>query len=119
MDQFELRRKVFALAEDREAVRDAFAFFFAKDESIINGSRIFTSVADKCQYTLLVTRSDTDLPKHKGIALFLVPIDDAAVQRRPDRLAADLEASICPPGPMGRVKGSACSPRAAPSWLIS
>jgi 3-oxocholest-4-en-26-oyl-CoA dehydrogenase alpha subunit len=173
------------------------------DEWVLNGSKIFTTGAQNSQYTFLITRSDPDLPKHKGITMFLVPlatpgveiqgiwafsgertnivyygdvrisdryriggvndgwsvlhgpldaehsiggksdglddlsigraflrpleaaldtaidwanetnrpdggrpIDDPSVQLRLGRVAAELEAGICTPGPLGRVKGS-------------
>jgi alkylation response protein AidB-like acyl-CoA dehydrogenase len=55
------------------AVRDG-------DEWIINGSKIFTTGAQWCQYCFLVTRTDPDRPKHKGLTMFLLPMDSAGVQ---------------------------------------
>src|SRR5579863_863237 len=55
------------------AVRDG-------DEWVINGSKIFTTGAQNCQYTFLITRSDPDLPKHKGLTMFLVPLSSPGVQ---------------------------------------
>jgi len=55
------------------AVRDG-------DEWVINGSKIFTTGAQNCQYTFLITRSDPDLPKHKGLTMFLVPLSTPGVQ---------------------------------------
>src|ERR1700729_3464056 len=42
------------------AVRDG-------DEWVINGQKIFTTNAQHSQYTFLITRTDPDLPKHKGL----------------------------------------------------
>ena len=55
------------------AVRDG-------DEWVINGSKIFTTGAQNCQYTFLITRTDPDLPKHKGLTMFLVPLDTPGVE---------------------------------------
>jgi 3-oxocholest-4-en-26-oyl-CoA dehydrogenase alpha subunit len=50
------------------------------DEWVINGSKIFTTGAHNCQYTFLITRTDPDLPKHKGLTMFLVPLDVPGVE---------------------------------------
>jgi alkylation response protein AidB-like acyl-CoA dehydrogenase len=55
------------------AVRDG-------DEWVINGSKIFTTGAHNCQYTFLITRTDPDLPKHKGLTMFLVPLHVPGVE---------------------------------------
>jgi alkylation response protein AidB-like acyl-CoA dehydrogenase len=55
------------------AVRDG-------DEWVINGSKIFTTGAQWCQYCFLITRTDPDLPKHKGLTMFLLPMDTAGVE---------------------------------------
>jgi len=43
------------------------------DDYIINGSKIFTSGANDADYIWLACRTDTEVPKHKGITLILVP----------------------------------------------
>jgi 3-oxocholest-4-en-26-oyl-CoA dehydrogenase alpha subunit len=50
------------------AVRDG-------DGWIINGSKMFTTGAHKCQYVFLITNTDPDAPKHKSLTMFLVPLD--------------------------------------------
>ena len=45
------------------------------DEWVINGQKMFTSGAEIASYVLLLTRTDPDAPKHKGLTLFLVPTD--------------------------------------------
>jgi alkylation response protein AidB-like acyl-CoA dehydrogenase len=50
------------------AVRDG-------DEWVLSGSKMFTTGAHNCQYTFLITRTDLALPKHRGLTLFLVPLD--------------------------------------------
>ncbi len=50
------------------AVRDG-------DAWVINGSKMFTTGAHNCQYVFLITNTDPDAPKHKGLSMFLVPLD--------------------------------------------
>jgi hypothetical protein len=47
------------------------------DEWVINGQKMWTSLAHFCDYTWLAVRTDPDAPKkHKGISIFLVPNND-------------------------------------------
>lgn len=55
------------------AVRDG-------DEWVLNGSKIFTTGAQQCQFTFLITRTDPDAPKHKGMTMFLVPLASTGVE---------------------------------------
>src|ERR1700761_7735036 len=50
------------------------------DEWVINGSKIFTTGAQNCQYTFLITRTDPELPKHRGLTMFLVPLASPGVE---------------------------------------
>ncbi|MET7400594.1 acyl-CoA dehydrogenase family protein [Dactylosporangium sp. NPDC005572] len=50
---------------------------------VINGAKMFTTGAQHCQYCFLVTRTNTEVPKHKGITTFLVPLDRAGIEIRP------------------------------------
>ncbi|MDY0012767.1 MAG: acyl-CoA dehydrogenase [Rhodocyclaceae bacterium] len=49
-------------------VRDA-------DHWIIDGQKIFTTAANVADYIFLLVRTDPQAPKHKGLSLFLVPMD--------------------------------------------
>ncbi len=42
------------------------------DHFIINGAKVFNSQIDLADRTVLVTRTDTEVPNHKGISLFFV-----------------------------------------------
>ena len=63
-------------AAKTRAVRDG-------DEWVINGQKMFTSGAELADYVLLLTRTDPDVPKHKGLTLFLVPLKVPGVEIQP------------------------------------
>jgi alkylation response protein AidB-like acyl-CoA dehydrogenase len=51
---------------------------------LINGQKMFTSGSEFASYVMLIARTDPDVPKHKGLTLFLVPIkDNPGVEIRP------------------------------------
>jgi 3-oxocholest-4-en-26-oyl-CoA dehydrogenase alpha subunit len=58
------------------AVRDG-------DEWVINGQKIFTSMAQHATHVFLLTRTDPTLAKHKGLTLFLVPLSAPGFERQP------------------------------------
>ncbi|MGI9591797.1 MAG: acyl-CoA dehydrogenase family protein [Myxococcota bacterium] len=43
------------------------------DHWVINGAKMWTSLADHADYIWLAARTDPQAPKHKGISMFLVP----------------------------------------------
>jgi alkylation response protein AidB-like acyl-CoA dehydrogenase len=51
------------------AVRDG-------EEWVINGQKMFTTNAHIADYAFLLTRTNTDVAKHKGLTMFLVPLKD-------------------------------------------
>ena len=53
------------------------------DEFVINGSKIWTSLAHLAQRMILLARTDPDAPKHKGISYFLLDMDTPGVTIRP------------------------------------
>lgn len=55
------------------AVRDG-------DEWVISGSKMFTTNGHIADYVLLLTRTNTDVPKHKGLTTFLVPMKQPGVE---------------------------------------
>ena len=50
------------------AVRDG-------DEYVINGEKLYTSAIQYADYVWLAARTDPDAAKHKGLSVFIVPVD--------------------------------------------
>jgi alkylation response protein AidB-like acyl-CoA dehydrogenase len=49
------------------------------DEWLINGEKMFTSLAQVSDYVFLLTRTNTEVKKHKGLTMFLVPMSTPGV----------------------------------------
>lgn len=57
------------------------------DEWVVNGQKVWTSGGRHADYALLITRSDWDVPKHRGITFFWFPMRQDGVEVRPLRQA--------------------------------
>ncbi|WP_029136451.1 acyl-CoA dehydrogenase family protein [Nakamurella lactea] len=53
------------------------------DEWVINGSKIWNSMAQRSTHEWLCVRTDPNAPKHRGISVIMVPIDAPGVRIRP------------------------------------
>jgi alkylation response protein AidB-like acyl-CoA dehydrogenase len=53
------------------------------DEFVINGSKIWTSLAHFAEWIILLVRTDQDAPKHRGISYLLVDMKTQGVEVRP------------------------------------
>jgi acyl-CoA dehydrogenase len=53
------------------------------DDWVINGQKIWTSGAHYSDYGILVTRSDPNVPKHKGLTYFFLSMKSPGVEVRP------------------------------------
>ena len=63
-------------AASTRAVRDG-------DEWVINGQKIFTTMAHEARWVMLLTRTNLEAPKHRGLTVFLVPLDAPGVEIHP------------------------------------
>ena len=52
------------------------------DEWVINGQKVWTTQGDDADYCFLLTRTDPDAPKHRGISYLLVPMRQPGVEVR-------------------------------------
>jgi alkylation response protein AidB-like acyl-CoA dehydrogenase len=48
----------------------------------LSGQKVWTTNAQFASYGLLLARTDSDVPKHKGLTMFIVPIDGVGVTVR-------------------------------------
>ncbi len=55
------------------------------DEWVINGQKVWTTVAHVSRWGMIVARTDPDQPKHRGMTYFLVDMQAAGVEVRPLR----------------------------------
>ncbi len=58
------------------------------DDWIINGQKVWTSGAHYSDYGILVTRSDPNVPKHKGLTFFFLDMKSPGVEARPIKQAS-------------------------------
>ncbi|HXH57191.1 acyl-CoA dehydrogenase [Iamia sp.] len=50
---------------------------------VVNGQKMFTTLAHESQYVFLLTRTDTGVAKHRGLTMFVVPMDSAGISVTP------------------------------------
>lgn len=58
----------------------------AGDHFIVNGSKIWTTNGDKCDWIFAIVRTDRSAPKHLGISFLLIDMDQPGVKPRPIKL---------------------------------
>jgi alkylation response protein AidB-like acyl-CoA dehydrogenase len=56
------------------------------DDYVISGHKVWTSYSDVADWCLLLARTDHDVPKHKGISAFAVPMRQPGIEQRPLRM---------------------------------
>lgn len=60
----------------------------------IDGQKIFTTAGNLAQYIFLLVRTNPDVPKHKGLSLFLVPMDLPGISLQPVHTLQDERTNI-------------------------
>lgn len=55
------------------------------DTWIVNGQKVWTSLAHRAKWGLLLARTDPNMPKHKGLTYFVIDMHGEGVQTRPLR----------------------------------
>jgi alkylation response protein AidB-like acyl-CoA dehydrogenase len=50
---------------------------------VIDGQKMFTTMAHEAHYVFLLCRSNLEAPKHKGMTMFLVPMDTPGIEITP------------------------------------
>ena len=55
------------------------------DEWIVTGQKVWTSGADVADRGMLVARTSWDVPKHRGLTYFVIPMDQPGIEVRPIR----------------------------------
>src|SRR5207248_748604 len=61
------------------------------DDWIVNGQKIWTSGAHYSDYGLLITRTDPNVPKHKGLTMFFLDMKSKGVEVRPIKQANGMQ----------------------------
>ena len=56
------------------------------DEFLVTGHKIWTSYSDVADWCLLLARTDPDVPKHKGLSAFAVPMHQPGIEQHPIRM---------------------------------
>jgi alkylation response protein AidB-like acyl-CoA dehydrogenase len=53
------------------------------DEWVLNGQKVWTTLAHVCEYGVIIARTNPDAPKHAGISMFIVDLRAPGVEIRP------------------------------------
>jgi alkylation response protein AidB-like acyl-CoA dehydrogenase len=53
------------------------------DEYVLHGHKVWTSYSDDADWCFLLARTDHDVPKHKGISAFAMPMHQDGIEQRP------------------------------------
>jgi alkylation response protein AidB-like acyl-CoA dehydrogenase len=56
------------------------------DEYVITGHKVWTSYSDAADYCVVLARTDSTVPKHRGLSAFAVPMRQPGIEQRPLRM---------------------------------
>jgi alkylation response protein AidB-like acyl-CoA dehydrogenase len=56
------------------------------DDYVVTGHKIWTSYSDEAEWCLLLARTDPEVPQHRGISAFALPMAQPGIERRPLRM---------------------------------
>lgn len=60
----------------------------------INGQKMWTTLAHTAAHCLLLTRTNPDVAKHRGLTMFLVPLDTPGITMQPIHTIADERTNV-------------------------
>ena len=63
----------------RERVREG-------SEYVVTGHKVWTSYSDAADWCLVLARTDPELPKHRGLSAFVIPMRQPGIEQRPLRM---------------------------------
>jgi len=53
------------------------------DEWVLNGQKVWTTLAHVCEYGVIIARTNPEAPKHAGISMFIIDMKAPGVEIRP------------------------------------
>src|SRR5205823_2258366 len=56
------------------------------DDYVVNGHKIWTSYSDVADWCLLLARTDSQVPRHKGLSSFVISMHQPAIEQQPLRM---------------------------------
>jgi alkylation response protein AidB-like acyl-CoA dehydrogenase len=59
------------------------------DDYVINGTKLWTSLAETADYCWLAVRTDPDVKKHRGLSMIVVPMNTPGITPRPLELIGE------------------------------
>jgi len=64
------------------------------DDWVINGQKIFTTAGNVAHYCFLLARTNPNVPKHKGLTVFLVPMNSPGIELQPVHTLMDERTNV-------------------------
>ena len=61
------------------------------DAFVVNGSKIWSTFAQRSDYALMLARTNWEVPKHRGLTMFIVPIGHPGIEIHPIKMVDGTE----------------------------